>query len=99
MSIVSDVTSSKFNFVMLQVDTMDFSLSNSMPMDLLNATEEFSTCANLKCTCTFISIRSINIFSIWPHVAVGKQANQHTHASCNATPLVWGLTQALSHND
>ena len=44
MSILSDVTSSKFNFVMLQVDTTDFSLSNSTPMDLLNATEEFSTC-------------------------------------------------------
>ena len=50
--------------------------------------QSFSTCANLKCTCTFVSVRSIEIFGIWPHVRT--QTYIHTHMSCNAVPLVWG---------
>ena len=39
--LMSDVTSSKFNFFLcsVQVDTMDPSLSNSTPMDPLNVTD------------------------------------------------------------
>ena len=36
----------------------------------------------------YISIRSIKIFGIWPHVRT--YADRHTHASCNAVTLVWG---------
>ena len=53
MSLMSDVTSSKFK---VQVDTMDPSLSNSTLMDLLNAIENSSPCtcrlSNLMSTCT-----------------------------------------------
>ena len=47
----------------------------------------FSTCANLKCTYTFVSVRSIKIFGIWPHVR--RQTYLHVPSS-NVVTLVWG---------
>ena len=55
----------------------------------IHRTEHFSACANLKCRCTFVSVRSIQIFSIWP------QANRHTYAcvlQCSHASV--GLAQA-----
>ena len=56
---------------------------------VLTCTElkSFSTCANLKSMCTFISIRLIKIFGIWPY-GPKQVTNQHTHVSCNAVTLV-----------
>ena len=48
--------------------------------------KSFRTCANLKCMCTFVSVRSNKIFSIYGHT----QTDRHTHASRNAVTLVWG---------
>ena len=42
-------------------------------------------CTNLKCTCTFVSFIQLK-FSVYGHT----QTYIHTHASCNAIPLVWG---------
>ena len=38
--------------------------------------KSFSMCASLKCMCTFVSIRSIKMFGIWPHVR--RQTDIHT---------------------
>ena len=43
-------------------------------------------CANLKCTCPSVSVRSIEIFGIWSDTDI----HVHTHTSCNTVPLVWG---------
>ena len=48
--------------------------------------KNFSTCANLKCTLPsflFVQLK----FSVYGHT----QTDRHTHASCNAVTLVWGL--------
>ena len=52
----------------------------------------FSTCATLKCTCTFVSIRSIKIFGTWPHVR--RQTYRHTDihtrlAMLRLAPSMW----------
>ena len=51
--------------------------------------KSFSTCTNLKCMCTFVSICSIQV-QLWPHICT-YITNRHTHASCNVVPLVWSL--------
>ena len=50
----------------------------------------FSTCANLKCTCTFVYPFVQFKVLAYGHTYVSKQTDRHTHASCNAVPLVWG---------
>jgi len=54
--------------------------------------KSFSMCATLKCTCTFVSVRSI-----W-YMASRMQTDIHTHASCNAVMLVWGSLRLAPMN-
>ena len=86
---------------------MDPSLSNSIPMDLLNATDSspllshsvdpshrtlsFSTCANLKCMCTFISVQSK--FSVYGHTYANRQTYIYT-----SLPMHSHLCGARSNN-
>jgi len=50
-------------------------------------------CATLKCTCTFVSIRSIKIFGIWPHVRTQTDRHTYTHVlQCSHASV--GLAQA-----
>ena len=55
--------------------------------------KSFSMCANLKCTCTFVPVHSIWIFSIWPHTNRQTDRRTYTHVlQCSHTSV--GLTQA-----
>ena len=47
------------------------------------------TFANLKSSHPFVQFK----FSVYGHKQASKQTYIHTHASCNAVPLVWGSPQ------
>ena len=50
------------------------------------ALKSFSTCANLKCSGTFVSVQFK--FSVYGYVYADRQT--YIHTSCNAVSLVWG---------
>ena len=71
------------------VDSLVLSYTLSLSVDPSHRTlKSFSTCANLKCTCTFVSVQFT--FLVYVHTYADRQTYVHTHTSCNAVTLVQG---------
>ena len=87
--LVPALQSSSSPFLSLQTPRGNLSVAISRFISVeLHGEESFSTCAKLKCTCTFVSVRSIFIkYSVYGLTYVCRQTDRQTHMSCNA---VWG---------